>query len=85
MPHGHYETTAVTAALRTTGLVAPALFDGATDSGRFRGGGQWGHSRGHRCVFSKRIAAICSEMRAKRKVNTPVINSYSRPDTSTSR
>jgi transposase len=36
VPHGHYKTTTVTAALRTTGLVAPALFDGATNSGRFR-------------------------------------------------
>ena len=37
VPHGHYKTTTVTAALRTTGLVATALFDGATNSERFRG------------------------------------------------
>lgn len=41
VPHGHYKTTTVTAALRSTGLVATALFDGATNgatnSERFRG------------------------------------------------
>jgi transposase len=36
LPHGHYKTTTVTAALRTTGLVATALFDGATNGQRFR-------------------------------------------------
>ena len=36
VPHGHYKTTTVTAALRTTGLVATALFDGATNGERFR-------------------------------------------------
>ena len=34
-PHGHYKTTTVTAALRTSGLVATTLFDGATNGGRF--------------------------------------------------
>lgn len=34
-PHGHYKTTTVTAALRTSGLVAIALFDGATSGERF--------------------------------------------------
>lgn len=37
MPHGHYKTTTVTAALRSTGLVATALFDGPTNGKRFRG------------------------------------------------
>ncbi len=37
VPHGHYKTTTVTAALRSTGLVATALFDGATNGERFRG------------------------------------------------
>ncbi|SFM99339.1 Transposase [Methylobacterium pseudosasicola] len=32
---GHYKTTTVTAALRTSGLVATALFDGATNGARF--------------------------------------------------
>lgn len=36
VPHGHYKTTTVTAALRATGLVATALFDGATNGPRFR-------------------------------------------------
>jgi transposase len=35
-PHGHYKTTTVTAALRTTGLCATALFDGPTNGTRFR-------------------------------------------------
>ena len=34
-PH-HYKTTTVTAALRTTGLCALSLVDGATDGARFR-------------------------------------------------
>ena len=34
-PHGHYKTTTVTAALRTSGLVATTLFDGATSGERF--------------------------------------------------
>ena len=34
-PHRHYKTTTVTAALRTSGLVATTLFDGATNGGRF--------------------------------------------------
>ena len=34
-PHGHYKTTTVTAALRTSGLVAITLFDGATNGERF--------------------------------------------------
>ena len=33
-PH-HYRTTTITAALRTSGLVATTLFDGATSGGRF--------------------------------------------------
>lgn len=36
VPHGHYATTTVTAALRTTGPTALALFDGATNGERFR-------------------------------------------------
>jgi transposase len=35
-PSGHYKTTTVTAALRTSGLCATALFDGATNGARFR-------------------------------------------------
>ena len=34
-PHRHYKTTTITAALRTSGLVATTLFDGATNGGRF--------------------------------------------------
>ena len=36
VPQGHYKTTTVTAALRTSGLVATTLFDGATNGARFR-------------------------------------------------
>ncbi len=36
VPHGHWKTTTVTAALRTSGVVATALFDGATNGARFR-------------------------------------------------
>ncbi|CAO4132287.1 IS630 family transposase ISMex30 [Methylorubrum extorquens] len=36
VPHGHWKTTTVTAALRTGGVVATALFDGATNGARFR-------------------------------------------------
>lgn len=36
VPHGHGKTTTVTAALRTSGVVATALFDGATNGARFR-------------------------------------------------
>lgn len=36
VPHGHYATTTVTAALRTSGPYAIALFDGATNGARFR-------------------------------------------------
>jgi len=36
VPQGHDKTTAVTAALRTSGLVATTLFDGATNGARFR-------------------------------------------------
>ena len=36
VPHGHYKTTTITAALRTTGLTATAFFDGATNGERFR-------------------------------------------------
>lgn len=36
VPHGHWKTTTVTAALRTSGVVAAALFDGATNGVRFR-------------------------------------------------
>ena len=35
-PQGHDKTTTVTAALRTSGLVATTLFDGATNGARFR-------------------------------------------------
>jgi hypothetical protein len=34
-PH-HYKTTTITAALRSDGLCATSLFDGATNSARFR-------------------------------------------------
>ena len=34
-PHGHYKTTTVAAALRTSGLVATTLFDGATSGERY--------------------------------------------------
>lgn len=36
VPHGHYKTTTVTAALRASGLCAVELFDGATTGARFR-------------------------------------------------
>ena len=36
VPHGHYKTTTITAALRTTGLIAKTVFDGATNGMRFR-------------------------------------------------
>ena len=36
MPHGHYKTTTVTAALRASGPFAVDLMDGATNGGRFR-------------------------------------------------
>ena len=36
VPHGHYKTTTITAALRSSGLCATALFDGATNGERFR-------------------------------------------------
>ncbi len=36
VPHGHWKTTTVTAALRTSGVAATALFDGATNGQRFR-------------------------------------------------
>ena len=36
MPLGHRKTTTLTAALRTTGLLATALFEGATNGERFR-------------------------------------------------
>ena len=36
VPLGQRRTTTVTAALRTTGLLATALFEGATNGGRFR-------------------------------------------------
>lgn len=36
VPHGHYKTTPITAALRSDGLCAAALFDGATNGARFR-------------------------------------------------
>jgi transposase len=36
VPQGHWKTTTITAALRTSGLVATALFDGATNGDRFR-------------------------------------------------
>ena len=35
VPQGHYKTTTVTAALRAGGLIATALFDGATNGTRF--------------------------------------------------
>lgn len=35
-PFGHWKTTTVTAALRTSGLIATALLDGATNGERFR-------------------------------------------------
>lgn len=35
MPCGHYKTTTVTAALRTSGLTATAIFEGATNGRRF--------------------------------------------------
>ncbi len=36
VPHGHYKTTTITAALRSDGLCATTLFDGATNGARFR-------------------------------------------------
>jgi DDE superfamily endonuclease len=36
VPHGHYKTTTITAALLTTGLIARSVFDGATNGMRFR-------------------------------------------------
>ncbi|CAA2145155.1 hypothetical protein MBLL_04277 [Methylobacterium bullatum] len=36
LPHGHYKTTTITAALRATGLIARTVFDGATNGMRFR-------------------------------------------------
>ena len=36
VPHGHYKTTTVTAALRADGVCALDLADGATNGGRFR-------------------------------------------------
>lgn len=36
VPHGHYKTTTVTAALRTSGPFAIDLMDGATNGARFR-------------------------------------------------
>jgi len=36
VPHGHYKTTTVTAALRTSGPFAIELMDGATNGTRFR-------------------------------------------------
>ena len=36
VPQGHYKSTTVTAALRTSGLVATTVFDGATNGDRFR-------------------------------------------------
>lgn len=36
VPHGHYKTTTVTAALRASGPFAINLMDGATDGARFR-------------------------------------------------
>ncbi|AWN50692.1 IS630 family transposase [Methylobacterium sp. 17Sr1-1] len=35
MPCGHYKTTTITAALRTSGLTATAIFEGATNGRRF--------------------------------------------------
>ena len=36
MPPGHYKITTITAALRATGLIAKATFEGATNGMRFR-------------------------------------------------
>ncbi|CAA2105383.1 hypothetical protein MBUL_03165 [Methylobacterium bullatum] len=36
VPHGHYKTTTITAALRATGLIAKTVFDGATNGMSFR-------------------------------------------------
>lgn len=36
VPQGHYKSATVTAALRTTGLIATTVFDGATNGERFR-------------------------------------------------
>ncbi|MCJ2131720.1 IS630 family transposase [Methylobacterium sp. E-045] len=36
VPHGHYKTTTITAALRATGLIAKTVFDGATNGMRSR-------------------------------------------------
>jgi transposase len=36
VPHGHSKTTTITAALRTTGLIARSDFDGATNGRRLR-------------------------------------------------
>ncbi|CAO4139983.1 IS630 family transposase ISMex21 [Methylorubrum aminovorans] len=36
VPHGHDKTTTITAALRSEGMCATSLFDGATDGARFR-------------------------------------------------
>ncbi|GEP01955.1 hypothetical protein GCM10007887_41970 [Methylobacterium haplocladii] len=36
VPQGHWKTTTITAALRTSGLVATTMFDGATNGERFR-------------------------------------------------
>ncbi len=36
VPQGHYKTTTVTAALRSTGLCALSIVDGATNGARFR-------------------------------------------------
>lgn len=36
VPQGHYKTTTVTAALRSTGLCAISLFNGATNGAHFR-------------------------------------------------
>ena len=36
VPHGHYKTTTITAALRATELIARSVFDGATNGMRFR-------------------------------------------------
>ncbi|TXN25134.1 hypothetical protein FV217_00970 [Methylobacterium sp. WL9] len=38
VPQGHWKTTTITAALRTSGLVAMTTFDDATDGGRFSHG-----------------------------------------------
>lgn len=37
VPQGHWKTTTVTAALRTSGVAAITLFEGATNGDRFRG------------------------------------------------